>query len=249
MYALGTSPELIQTHYDNNKTDQRKFQPHDNAVLEDLHDDQKFHNYLGNERYYPEYLEYFRGEIDKKGYEDVINDYCLKGDERADDMLVRLHAEFLHLMIHLGFGVEFKQPAIIAEALAEAAVHDARIGPFMLGAEKAAASSGKGKPMIELLDEIRADKKLNSAANWDDADKILDGVLVRALDEMIRVVANWRVMPGAVTEKTAEMTNVSCVPDAFPSCFILYLSGKTPRSREANKHNTGNSNLTKKKNR
>ena len=35
---------------------------------------------------------------------------------------------FLHPIIHLGFGVEFKQPAIIAEALAEAAVHDNWIG-------------------------------------------------------------------------------------------------------------------------
>lgn len=43
-------------------------------------------------------------------------------------MLVRLHAGFLHPMIHLGFGVEFQQPAIIAEALAQAAVHDNWIG-------------------------------------------------------------------------------------------------------------------------
>ena len=41
-------------------------------------------------------------------------------------------------MIHLGFGIEFNQPAIIAEALAQAAVHDNEIGipsaiqiPFM----------------------------------------------------------------------------------------------------------------------
>lgn len=63
-----------------------------------------------------------------KGYQVAINEYCLKGDERADDMLVRLHAGFLHPMIHLGFGIEFKQPAIIAEALAQAAVHDNWIG-------------------------------------------------------------------------------------------------------------------------
>lgn len=208
---------MIQRHYDNNKTYQRKPQPLDSAILEDLHDYQKFHNYLGNERYYHDYLEYFRGEIDKKGYEEVINDYCLKGDERADDMLVRLHAGFLHPMIHLGFGVEFKQPAIIAEALAEAAVHDSWIGPFMLGAEKAAASSGKGKPMVELLDQVRADKKLSSAAKWDDPNKVRDGILVRAPDEMVRIAAKWKVMPGAIIEKTAEMTNVGCVSADFPS--------------------------------
>lgn len=146
----------------------------------------------------------------KQGYEKVLHEFCFKGDERADDMLVRLHAGFLHPMIHLGFGVEFKQPAIIAEALAEAAVHDSWIGLFMLHAEKTAASSGEGKPMVELLDEVRADKKLSSAAHWEDSNKIRDGILVRAPEEMIRIAAKWKVMPGAVIAKTAEMTNVSC---------------------------------------
>ena len=219
MYALGASPELIQTHYDRNKTYQRKSRPPDNVIVEDLHDYKQFQDYLGNERYYHDYLEYFRREIDKNGYEKVINEYCLKGDERANGMLIRLHAGFLHPMIHLGFGVEFKQPAIIAEALAQAAVHDSWMGPFMLDAEKAAASSGKGKPMVELLDEIRADKKLSSAAKWNDSNKIRDGILVRAPDEMIRVAAEWKVMPGAIIEKTAEMTNVGWV--SIPASLLI----------------------------
>ena len=148
---------------------------------------------------------------------EVINEYCLKGDERADDMLVRLHAGFLHPMIHLGFGVEFKQPAIIAEALAQAAVHDSWIGPFMLDTEKAAASSGiEGKPMVELIDEVRADEQLSSAARWNDSNKIRDGILVRAPSEMIRIAAKWKVMPDAIIEKTAEMTNVGYVSRAVP---------------------------------
>lgn len=163
-------------------------------------------------------MEFFRAEIDRKGHAEVINEYCLKGDERADDMLVRLHAGFLHPMIHLGFGVEFKQPAIIAEALAQAAVHDSWIGPFMLDAEKAAASSGiEGKPMVELIDEVRADKKLSSAARWDDSNKIRDGILVRAPSEMICIAAKWRVMPDAIIERTAEMINVGYVSRAVPA--------------------------------
>lgn len=232
MYALGASPELIQAHYDKNKTYQRKPQPLDNVIVDDLHDHKKFHDYLGNERHYRDYLEFFQSEIDNKGYEEVINEYCLKGDERADDMLVRLHAGFLHPMIHLGFGVEFKQPAIIAEALAQAAVHDSWIGPFMLDAEKAATSNGKGKPMVELLDEVRADTKLSSAANWDDPHKIRDGILVRAPEEMIRIAAKWKVMPGAIIEKTAEMTNVSCISAAIGSDSYCFLSCETRRRQQ-----------------
>jgi len=112
---------------------QRPHQSVHSSVLKDLHDYEKVHKYLGNEKYYHDFLVFFQCEIDEKGYEAVINEYCLKGDERADDMLVRLHAGFLHPMIHLGFGVEFKQPAIIAEALAQAAVHDNWIGYVLWG--------------------------------------------------------------------------------------------------------------------
>ena len=72
-----------------------------------------------------------------------------------------------------------------------------------------------------LLDEVRADTKLSSAADWDDPNKIRDGFLFRAPEEMIRIAAKWRVMPGAIIEKTAEMTNVSCISAAISSGFAL----------------------------
>ena len=92
LYALGAPPSLIQKQYDKNKSYQRPTQPIDNDVLEDLHDPSKFRKYLANERYYHDYLVFFQDEIDKKGYEEVINEYVLKGDERAEDMLVRMYA-------------------------------------------------------------------------------------------------------------------------------------------------------------
>ncbi|CAD6589677.1 MAG: hypothetical protein ASARMPREDX12_003927 [Alectoria sarmentosa] len=46
-----------------------------------------------------------------------------------------------------------------------------------LGAEEAAASISKGKLMVELLDEVRADKKLSAAAKWDDSNQIRDCIL------------------------------------------------------------------------
>lgn len=105
--------------------------------------------------------------------------------------------------------MEFNQPAIVAEALAEAAVHDSWIGPYMVKAEKAAASTGKGKSMVELLDEIRADTKLSLAAHWDDGNKIRDGILVRAPDEMIEYASQWKVSKDELEEKTAEMMNAA----------------------------------------
>lgn len=60
--------------------------------MQDLNDYKKFQQYLGNEKYYHDYLVFFGREIDKKGYEKVINEYLLKGDDRADSMLCRLYA-------------------------------------------------------------------------------------------------------------------------------------------------------------
>lgn len=107
----------------------------------------------------------------------------------------------------MGFGVEFKQPAIVAEALAEAAAHDTWLGNLLHPAEKAARTSKSSKSLVELLDEIRADKKLSTAARWDDGNKIRDGVLARAPEEMLKYASQWKVSPEDLEEKTAEMTN------------------------------------------
>lgn len=166
-----------------------------------------YQEYLGNEKHYHDFLVFFEREIDKKGYDAVINEYCLKGDERANDMLVRMFMGFLHPIIHLGFGVEFKQPAIIAEALAQAAVHGSWLSSFLLSAEKAAQTTGRGKNMVDLLDEIRADTKLSTAARWEDDNKIRDGIMVRAPEEMIKYASQWKVAPSELMKINAEMTN------------------------------------------
>lgn len=72
----------------------------DEEVITELHEPAKFKKYLGNERYYRDYLLFFQQEIDKKGYEEVINEYMLKRDERADDMLVRMYAGKCILKYH-----------------------------------------------------------------------------------------------------------------------------------------------------
>jgi hypothetical protein len=56
--------------------------------------------------------------MEEKGWETVLNEYVFAGEEHAEGMLVRIFAGFLHPLIHPGFGVEFKQPAIVVKALA-----------------------------------------------------------------------------------------------------------------------------------
>jgi hypothetical protein len=118
---------------------------------------------------------------------------------------------FLHPIIHLGFGIEFQQPAIIAEALAQGAVHDSWTRDFLFEAERRQqpATSPDQKPLAELLDAIRADEKLLNAPHWDDPNKIRDGILKRAPDEMMKYTSQWTVTEDNLTEKSAEMTNIA----------------------------------------
>lgn len=191
--------------------------------MEDMSNPEHFQEYLGKEKYYHDFLIFWQNEFEKKGWENVLNEYVFAGGEKADNLLTRFYAGmsypslpcltyaisdnslgFLHPLIHLGFGIEFKQPAIIAEALAQACVHQNWISPYLLKTD-AASTSTSTKTLPQLIDEIRADKKLSMAAHWEDGNKIRDGILVRAPDEMISYAKQWTVSEDQLEEKTAEM--------------------------------------------
>lgn len=91
----------------------------------------------------------------------------------------------------------------------------------MQGAEKAAKGKRSSKSMVELLDEIRADQKLSTAAHWDDGNKIRDGIMKRAPDEMIKYASQWIVEPDQLEEKTAEMINAAGMPDRLHFLAVL----------------------------
>jgi hypothetical protein len=212
LWALGAGPADIQKGYDVNQSYQRPAITPKSTIIDKLHDVETFTKYLGPEKHYPDFLEFFQKEIETLGWQETLQKYVFAGDERADDMLVRMYSGFLHPIIHLGFGVEFHQPAIIAEALAQAACHNNWLGRLMLPAEKAAASrsDGTSKSIVQLLDEIHADKELRDAAHWEDGNKIRDGILARAGDRTIDYLSQIRVKPDELERKTAEMTN-ACI--------------------------------------
>lgn len=185
-------------------------------VVQSLYDKAHFKEALGKERNYPNFLEFFQREINQRGVEGVLKEYVLReeddGDECAESMLVRLFGGLLHPFIHFGFAIEFNQPALIAEALAQTAIHDDWTGPrFLLPAEKAAGGIGKpgNKTVLQLLEESRRDSKLANSVSWEDGNKLRDGVLKRAPDEMINLAAQFTVSEEQVQEKFAEMVDVA----------------------------------------
>ena len=114
----------------------------------------------------------------------------------------------------------------MAEALGQTAIHPPWLDTFFFDAEKMAAQSQEpSKPLVAILDEIRNDKKLSTAAHWDDQNQIRDGVLVRARAEIVKYASNWRVDPKDLEEARAEMVNAAGMS---PLSFIEFLPRGSP---------------------
>ncbi|TKA26333.1 hypothetical protein B0A50_05112 [Salinomyces thailandicus] len=211
LYALGAGPGEIQEAYNGNVGYQRPPQPLDGAALAELHDLEKFSSRLGEEKHFNDFLVFFQDEMARSSWQDVVNKYLLAGDERADGLLARTYSGFLHPCIHLGFGVEFHQPAIVAEALAQAAVHDHYLSPFFKLAEMSAREGGSepSGTMVELLDAIHANPDLQKAPRWSDDNKLRDGIINRAAERMVHYASQYRVQPDELERKTAEMINAT----------------------------------------
>jgi questin oxidase-like protein len=222
LFGTGASASTIQASYDQNANYQRSAQKTHPGVADALAADwaAEAPKNLGNGSRYADFLLFFQREIERAGdfpnvrsghlsaHEAVLNEFLFKGDSRAEDMLQRMFAGFLHPIIQLMFGVEWSQPAIVAEALAQAAVHKNNLKEFLEEAESRARASPSGAeaPSIaELYERIGTDDKLRKAPRMSDANKIHDGILVRAPEEMYEIVKHVRVREDEVDEKTAEM--------------------------------------------
>jgi hypothetical protein len=209
IYALGATPEQIQHAFDINKGMQRQQFPIDSSNVEAMKDPEQFKNFFGKEQYFHDFETFFQKEIEDKGWENVLTEHVFARTEHADRILVRMYAGFLHPLIHLGFGVEFAQPAIIVEALAQACIHDAWVADFLLASEEAAKSKTNSKSLVQLIHESRNNKTLRESAHWSDGNKMRDGVFVRAHNEIIHLASQWTVQPSELEIKTAEMINAA----------------------------------------
>ena len=225
LFALNATPKEIQRGYDVNVDYQRPPEPLKESVVDNMHDPDRFKKYLGKEQYYHDFLVFFQKEIDAKSWQEVLNEYVLARDEQADDLLARMYAGFLHPIIHTGFGIEFQQPAIIAEGLAQACVHDKWMKRLFLGVEEAAEKNrgnGNRKTIVQLLEEVKKDDELSNAAHWEDGNKIRDGVMKRALDKMVGVASQYTIHEDDdLEEKTAEMINAAGKSHIFPRLYCI----------------------------
>lgn len=232
LYATGASPSTLEKAYAENNSYQIAAKQFNPDVVKELKSVgwSEGSPYLGKGEHYPDFLKFFQDEIAAEGWEKVIREYVFKGDERSEAIYGRLFAGFLHPLIQLMYGLEWQQPAIIAEGLAQAAVHENRVGGFLTKVEQAASSSSsqsssssssslKKTPLPEIFETIRQrSEKLATSARFTDGNKIYDGVFVRAPDEALELLKQVTVGEDELEEKTAEMAH-TCAYVAAAAAF------------------------------
>ncbi|KAI9709842.1 MAG: hypothetical protein M1828_002359 [Chrysothrix sp. TS-e1954] len=211
VYGLGAKPDTIRKHYEHNASYQRPPRPRDDSIADQLQDPTFFLQELGKRTTnYPNYLELFIKEIREKGYERVCHEYLFAGDSRANVMFARLCSGTLHPFIHLGFGIEFRQPAIVAEALGQTAIHPTWLDSFFFDADEAAKKDARpSRSMVAILDSMNDDEALKDAPRWTDKNNMRDGVIARAQATMVEYASQWRVGTEDLDAAAAELINAA----------------------------------------
>lgn len=226
--AIGANASDLESGYVDTDSHRRPIPPVDEQVIRELGSDEGFYRHLGKVPDYTNYLVFFEREIERKGWKEVINEYCFGRTRNADLLLARMYEAAFHSFIHLGLGVEFEQPSIVAEALAQAATeNNSNVDVFLREAEELASKAGpapaKPRSLVELYDEVFDNETIHRAARWEDYQwKLRDGVLGRAGKEMTALAAQFRVEPATMERRTAEA--ISCA---------AYLAGAAQRPGKA----------------
>lgn len=116
------------------------------------------------------------------------------------------------------YGIEWDQPAMVAMGLAQACVHDNKIGKFLLESEEVSKSISTPMPSIaSLLDAAKSNKKLASVAKKDIRNNTFKSVFAKAWDEMVEVAGRVKVKPEELDERTAEMYHTAIFEGAAPA--------------------------------
>ncbi|KAI8625048.1 hypothetical protein F5Y19DRAFT_480100 [Xylariaceae sp. FL1651] len=217
--TLGATTSELHDRFNELIAIQRPIPEIDEQLLTKLRDDDVFYETIGQINQYHTFLEYFKQQIGARGYRSVVLTYLFARTKVANRMLVQMVEGAYHPIIHLGFGIEFDQPAIVAEALAQAASHDRmNIEDVLFAAEKKAtarydsnASGDKPESLIDLVHSVRANERLRTAPVWSDLGaKMKAGVVGRAGADMADIAAKFTIKAheADLERRTAEMVSV-----------------------------------------
>lgn len=110
------------------------------------------------------------------------------------------------------YGIEWDQPAIIAQGLAQAAIHENYVGTFFAKVETEAAgisSDASFATLPEAFEQVQSDDKFVMSVRNGDPNKILDGVEILCPEEGIPYLSRIKVDKDNLEEAAAENVHAS----------------------------------------
>lgn len=217
LYGTGAGIPALQKAFKDNASYQIRLRDPQTTALEELRADYASASakYLGKGTLFPTWLTFFQGEMDARGgWEPVVKEYLFAETEAARDLQACLFAGLLHPIIQLLYGVEWSQPAIVASALAQTAVHRNEMRAVMADIDAWAKAHGNAAhlPFMALFEEVGGggtgaggNGELKDDVRWEDTVKIEGGVLTGVKDEALDLLSRVRVREDELEERTAEM--------------------------------------------
>ncbi|KAK2754877.1 hypothetical protein FQN54_006770 [Arachnomyces sp. PD_36] len=125
LWAMGASPQQIYQHSERNV--HCALPPPkvaDEETVKSLSDPENLKKTLGQEECYQDLIVFFEHEIERLGVDQTLQEYLLGDSEFARSSYPRVYHGYVHAIMHVGLGLEFSQPSILAEGLAETVVHN-----------------------------------------------------------------------------------------------------------------------------
>lgn len=213
LYAMGGKAEDLQKAFEDNDHQQVPIPPADPAIVGEMKDAEGFVKYMRDQAHYNNYLKFFEQEIEARGWKDVLYQYLFTVTPVAKSMFVQLFEGLYHPLIHIGFGIEFDQPAIVAEGLAQAASHTwGNIDKYFARCDEIAQGEGAvSTPLQELYHQVRATDKIRAAVQLRQGpNRIRDGLMPNAMENLARIAAQFRVGTDDLDWERGLVESTSC---------------------------------------
>ncbi|KZT62051.1 hypothetical protein CALCODRAFT_490619 [Calocera cornea HHB12733] len=178
-YDLGAPPALLQEIYDAEASYQRPIEGE--GKLNDLEVDRKnWTEHVGKPDAYKAFLIFFSQEVQENGVTETFEKYVFDpaANGNGTNMLARFFSGSFHPVIQTGYGFDFQDPLIVAEGLAQTAVHPPIAAVILIeplvptSTIKPAAHDGQrqpahGKSILSVLRAVYASDTLRPVMPYD----------------------------------------------------------------------------------
>ncbi|KAJ7633990.1 hypothetical protein B0H17DRAFT_961581 [Mycena rosella] len=187
-YALGASPAHIEAIWKVHLTIEKPAFASPGSITAAT-----FSDHLGDRRYYQAYLKFFSEEVLKKNdtaatLEEWLFSSKANFDGKGPQMLNRMLAGILHPMLYVGYGIEFAIPGLVAEGLAQSAVHQLGNSLVILPQKMFPTPPSRQDHAFSIASRILLDDRFH-----DIKPTSLDDVLAKFGDAIYEYAAQWTV--------------------------------------------------------